>query len=340
MGGPDYSLAHFFVPMKLLLTSLLALILPTLAQEKPNEKEKILEALLNAPDRASLKQAIKTGKAAGLPDQIFLEARFIFLVNEDDRAALAAIAPELEGHLPKFSPDDTMLFAVKEDFASIVEYTKALAALQKNDTALFKKHITEAFWLAPSHAAQFAPLIDEMRTEEAMKKITLDLNLKFKNQKSKGESTSLKSIVGESPAFLIHFWSPWVNQSMAAMDEFFTISTTLIKNKIPVASILLSSTSEARRDGDDFLATEEKKSLGHWLVDAEKSSLGSLMRVSSFPTVVLVSHEGKILFNGDPADHRLWEILTGINPEITPYKIDPVLPKTDPKTTPSPKNGK
>ena len=72
MGGPDYSLAHFFVPMKLLLTSLLALILPTLAQEKPNEKEKILEALLNAPDRASLKQAIKTGKAAGLPDQIFL----------------------------------------------------------------------------------------------------------------------------------------------------------------------------------------------------------------------------------------------------------------------------
>lgn len=38
-----------------------------------------------------------------------------------------------------------MLFAVKEDFASIVQYTKALAALQKNQMTLFEKHITEAF---------------------------------------------------------------------------------------------------------------------------------------------------------------------------------------------------
>lgn len=38
-----------------------------------------------------------------------------------------------------------MLFAVKEDFARIVQYTKALVALQKNQMTLFKKHITEAF---------------------------------------------------------------------------------------------------------------------------------------------------------------------------------------------------
>ncbi len=38
-----------------------------------------------------------------------------------------------------------MLFAVREDFASIVQYTKALSALQKNEITLFKKHITEAF---------------------------------------------------------------------------------------------------------------------------------------------------------------------------------------------------
>jgi hypothetical protein len=325
--------------MKLLLTAFLSLILPAFTQELPNDREKILEALLNAPDRTSLDQAIKAGKAAGLPDQLFLEARFVFLVNEDDRVALATLSSELEAHLPKFSPDDTMLFAVKEDFASIVQYTKALAALQNNDTTLFKKHITEAFWLAPSHATQFAPLIDDMRINEAMKKITLDLNLEFEDQRVKGESKSLKAIAGGSPAFLIHFWSPWASQAMAIMDEFQIISGSLIKNNIPVASILLSSTTEARRAGDDLVARKKQGNTAHWLVDTEKFSLGSLMRVSSFPTVVLVSNKGKILFNGDPANRRLWEILTAINPEITEPTINAVLPKRDPKGTSRAKNG-
>ena len=325
--------------MKLLLTAFLSLILSALTQELPNDREKLLEALLNAPDRASLDQAIKNGKAAGLPDQLFLEARFVFLVNEDNRGGLATLSTELEAHLPKFSPDDTMLFAVKEDFASIVQYTKALAALQDNDTTLFKKHITEAFWLAPSHATQFAPLIDDIRINEAMKKITLDLNLKFEDQRLKGESKSLKAIAGGSPAFLIHFWSPWASQATAIMDEFLIISDSLIKNNIPVASILLSSTTEARRAGDDFLTKEKRGNIAHWLVDTEKFSLGSLMRVSSFPTVVLVSNKGEILFNGDPADRRLWELLTAINPEISEPTIDVVLPKRDPKSTSRTKNG-
>ena len=76
--------------MKLFLTSLLSVIFPVLSQEIPNEREKILEALLNAPDRVSLNQAIKAGKAADLPEQLFLEARFVFLVNEDNQEAPGA----------------------------------------------------------------------------------------------------------------------------------------------------------------------------------------------------------------------------------------------------------
>ena len=63
------------------------------------------------------------------------------------------------------------------------------------------------------------------------------------------------------------------------------------------------------------------------------------MRVSSFPTVVLVSNKGEILFNGDPADRRLSELLTAINPEISEPTIDVVLPKIDPKSTSRTKNG-
>ena len=111
---------------------------------------------MNAPDAASLNAAIETARKAGLPNQMFLEAQFIYLVNQNDQAGLADLAPTLEAQLPKYSSDDTMIFAVKEDFESIIHYTKALAALEKKDPTLFKKHITEAFWLSPAHASQFA----------------------------------------------------------------------------------------------------------------------------------------------------------------------------------------
>jgi hypothetical protein len=64
------------------------------------------------------------------------------------------------------------------------------------------------------------------------------------------------------------------------------------------------------------------------------------MRVSSFPTVVLVSNKGKILFNGDPTNPRLWQNLTAINPEINLPTIDVVLSKTDEKRNLTPKNSK
>ena len=63
------------------------------------------------------------------------------------------------------------------------------------------------------------------------------------------------------------------------------------------------------------------------------------MRVSSFPTVVLVSDKGKILFNGDPSDRRLWQTLKLLNPEITQPTIDAVQAKTDSKSTSPEKNG-
>lgn len=312
--------------MKHLFYLLLLLVHPLHAQD-PNEQ--LIEELKYAPDLPSLTQAIKKAKAAGLPGQLLLEARFIFLVNENDIPALAALAPELEKQLPDFSTDNTMTFATKEDFESIVHYTKALAALQKNDTPLFKKHITEAFWLSPGHAAQFAPLIDELRMKEVMAKVTLDLKRSFADQKKEGAQSSLEKILGDSPAFLIHFWTPDFEPAMITLPEIAIVSKTLIKNNIPVASFLLGTSAETQKRAADFLAGEGRTNPGHWLMDTEKDSLASLFRVDTFPTVVLVNRQGKILFNGDPANKALWDQLAILNPAITPPTIDPVLPEFD-----------
>ena len=204
--------------MQHLLILLLILAHPLRAQ-KTEHKDQLINELMTAPDATSLSQAIEKAKEAGLPEQMILEARFVFRVNENDIKALAALAPELEAHLPKFSADNTMIFAVKEDFESIVYYTRALIALQKKDTALFKKHITEAFWLSPAHAAQFAPHINDLRMKAAMDKITLDLKRTFENQKKKDTPTSLAQIAGDAPAFLMHFWSCLLYTSPSPRDR-------------------------------------------------------------------------------------------------------------------------
>ncbi len=311
--------------MKRLLPLLLALTLPNFAQQANHEQ--LIEALMQAPDEQSLNDAITAGKKAGLSEQIFLEARFILLVNQNDIPGLAALAPTFEAQLPNYSRDNTMIFGAKEDFESIVHYTKALGALQKDDTPLFKKHITEAYWLSPAHGTQFAPHIKAVRLKQAMSKVTLDLDRNFEDQKQSDKKTSLKEIAGESPVFLIHFWTPWIQPSLLAMPEFSAVAKVLTENKIPVVSFLLAGTADSRKEADNFIAENKDTQLGRWLIDPSTSSLASTLRIADLPTVVLANKEGRILFNGDPASITLWQKLAEINADIKPPTINPVLPE-------------
>ncbi len=315
---------------QLFLPLLLAATLPLTAQETPN-REQLIEALMQAPDETSLTAAITAGEKAGLPNQMFLEARFIHLINKNDPTALAALAPALQKQLPHYSPDDTLIFGVKEDFESIIYYARALAALQKNDTPLFKKLITEAYWLSPAHGTQFAPHITEVRLKEAMAKVTLDLNRTFIDQKQSDKTTTFKQLLGDAPALLLHFWTPWVQPSILAMPEVDALAKKLTENKIPVASLLLAGTAESKKDADLYLAENKTTTTGHWLVDATKSSLASTLRIAAFPTVVLIKNDGTILFNGDPADADLWQELATLNPAITPPTKNPVLTDAPPE---------
>ena len=323
-------------PPALLLALLLALCLPLSAQEQspqPN-RDQLMENLMTAESDKALGRALVAAKEGGLPAQMFLEARFIHLVNQNNLPALAALAPELEKQLPSFSPDKTLIFAVKEDFASIVHYTRALEALQKDDETLFKKHITEAFWLGPDHASQFAPHIKALRLKKAMVNLTLDLDQTFEKQGEPGQTISLAQLKGEAPALLIHFWSPWGQQSLLAMPEIDRLSKTLRPHDLPMVSLLLGGNPEARQDADDFLKSEEAKPLTPWLLDRSPNSLAALLRVSSFPTVVLVDQTGRILFHGDPADPDLWQQLATFDPAIKQPQADLVLP--DPGSAPLP----
>ena len=47
------------------------------------------------------------------------------------------------------------------------------------------------------------------------------------------------------------------------------------------------------------------------------ASLARLLRIQNLPAMVLVSTDGKVLFNGDPTDEKFWEALHQIDARIT-----------------------
>jgi len=313
--------------MKLIAPVYASLLLGLSAQEPlPTPREDLINALMEARDEKAFSDAYLAGTKGGLSEQTLIEARFLYLVDEADQAALAAYAPVLQKQLPKFSVDDSTIFAVREDFESIVEYTLALDALQKNKDGLFKKHITEAFWLSPAQAGLFEPLITEARLKQAMQKITLDLGEPFENQEKAGTTTTLHKLIEESPALLLHFWTPWVQPSLEGMSAYSSTAKTLTDNRIPAVSVLLNGTSDSRNDADQFLTGTKGSIPGHWIIDREKCSLVSLFRIQNFPVVALVSKDGKVLFNGNPGDPVLWTELKKLNPAIKQPKIELPLP--------------
>jgi len=282
----------------------------------PSPREAALDTLL--AERESLKAldaAVAEARKNGVSEQAILEARFLYHVDRREDEAIAAMLPEFLKHRDGFKLEDSAIFGVKEDWLAVIEYVQAIAALGNNDKNAFKQHITEAFWLSPRQAAAFAPHIERLRLEEAMRSVKIDFQTKFSSVVADGE-VALESLVAGGKAVLLHFWSPWSRECEAAMPDFLATAATLTANGIAVASLIPGDTEKILPDARLMIGKNTGQVNGAWLVDSGKSPIARDLRVQNLPTMVLISSEGKVLFNGDPTDDAFWEALTRINPSI------------------------
>jgi len=263
-----------------------------------------------------LSEAIKQAKAIGLSNQAILEARFLYYVDKKDLPAIAKLSSELIEQSKKFKPAESEIFALKEDWLAVVEYSKAIDSLLKKNKPDFKKHITEAFWLSPRQASAFAPHIEEMRKEEVMSSITISEGIILKNILTQ-ETQNLKSIRDKNTTTLIHFWSPWSREAEQTFPDFLATSQECIKNNISVASILIEQSPQVEKDAIAFIKTNTIDTKTNWLSDSKENSLARLLRIQDIPTFVLINKDGKILFNGHPSNPKMWEQIKKIAPKFT-----------------------
>jgi len=286
-------------------------------EETPmSPKEDAVEQLLS--ERESLEALTKAAAAAralGVSEQAILEARFLFHVDRAEDAEIAALLPRFLGMKDKFKLADSEIFGSVDDWLAVTEYVEALDSLGKGDKAGFKQHITEAFWLSPKQGAAFAPHIDRIRLMDAMKAVQVDFS-KIYTDTLGGKEMTLGDITGGRKAIMLHFWSPWSRECEATLGDFFITAEHLLGKDVAVASVLPETSAKVIADAKAMLAATGKKVPGAWIVDTERNPISAKLKVQSVPAVVLISAEGRILFNGHPTDEEFWKALGKINPAI------------------------
>jgi thiol-disulfide isomerase/thioredoxin len=297
---------------------------PAATVEEPVKptKEELLQALFEAQGLPALEATIKTARASGVSEQAILEARFVYLVDQGNNAAIGAIAPELETFAPNFKVAESAIFTVKEEFLAIIEYAHALTALEIDDHESFKKHIKEAFWLSPNQAAAFAPHIERLRLQEAMANLKIDFQLRLTTQED-NKALTLAEVSGGADYVLLHFWSPWSEECAAFLGDFIATSNELAKNGIAVVSVFAESAPDAAPDAAEFLASVKEQTACQWVNDNPDQPLARELRLANVPTFALIHKDGRVLFNGHPAEGDLWKQLKIASPKIIRPEVAP-----------------
>ena len=282
----------------------------------PSKRDVALDHLLSERGSAqALDSVIAEAKSCGIKEQAILEARFLYHVDRNEDEAIAAMLPDFIKQRALFKLEDSAIFSVKEDWLAVNEYVQAIAALKKGDKDAFKTHITEAFWLSPRQASAFAPQIERMRLEDSMRSVKIDFDSKFITLRE-GDAVSLSSLMQNKKAMIIQFWSPNSSECEASMPDYALTAQNLTGKGISMVSIIPDGIQQIITDARAMIQKLGLEPPGAWLIDQKENSLMRELRVQTMPVFVLISNEGKILFNGEPSDDELWKALNKIDSQI------------------------
>jgi thiol-disulfide isomerase/thioredoxin len=310
--------------MKRIFSPLAALVLclghlPAFAQEAPataaaaaaGAKELVQRLFDPQATEAQLAEALKAASRAGIPRQQMIEAKLIWGLRQQNMPWLVKTLPELEVLAANFDPTQSAGIRSADEVRSFIAYIKAVQARDKNDEATFKQQILEAVWLNPQQAQLFTQAIDQKRREAAMATITIDLTLPVTDYA--GEATTLGDVMEGKKGLLIDFWASWCAPCMQLMPELKKKAAELTKYGIVVAGM---NKDDEKAQSVAEKVREEKEIDFPWLIEPVERPFTKLLGIDSIPRMILISPQGKILYNGHPQDPNLWKALQKLDAAI------------------------
>ncbi len=254
---------------------------------------------------------VKQANKIGVPRQQIIEAKLVWGLRHQDTAFLVKILPEVEILASAFDPANAAALPDAEAAKAFIAYIKALKAGEEGNDAGFKENILEAIWLNSKQAPVFIQAIDKFRLESKMKSMVADLKIPLTT--SMGEATTLQDQLGDGKALLLDFWASWCGPCMNLMPSLKKKAEKLSAHGIVVAA--MNKDDENAEHIAERIRKEQNATLP-WLVEPADRPYSKAFDIDSIPRMILISPEGKVLFNGHPEDPALWAALKKIDPAI------------------------
>jgi peroxiredoxin len=290
---------------------------PTPEAEEAMAEVKALAQRLFAPgtSQQELLDLAKQANKAGVPRQQIIEAKLVWGLRVQDTAFLVKILPEVEILASSFDPALAAAMPNVEAVKSFISYIKAIKAESEKDEEGFKQHILEALWQNPQQGQVFLQTIGKHRLSSQMAALRVDLKTPLTT--STGEATTLKDVLGGKRALLVDFWASWCGPCMNLMPALKKKAAALTAHGIAVMA--MNKDDENAEATAERIRTEQNATLP-WLVEPAERPFTKALQVDSIPRMVLISPDGRVLFNGHPEDPALWAALQKLDPAIKPVK--------------------
>lgn len=253
----------------------------------------------------------KEANKAGVPRQQIIESKLVWGLRHQDTKFLIKILPEVEILATSFDSASAAVLPNAEAVTAFVSYIKALKAGDAKDEAGFKQNILEAIWLNPQQAPVFLQSIEKFRRESKMGTLTVDLKIPLTT--SMGEATTLHDQLGGKKALLLDFWASWCGPCMNLMPALRKKAEKLSAHGVIVAA--MNKDDENAESIAERIRKEQNATLP-WLVEPTDRPYSKAFEIDSIPRMILLSPEGRVLFNGHPEDPGLWTALKKIDPAI------------------------
>lgn len=253
----------------------------------------------------------KEANKAGVPRQAIIEAKLVWGLRHQDTPFLVKILPEVEILAASFDSASAAALPNVETVQAFAAYIKALKAGEAKDEASFKQNILEAIWLNPQQAQVFLQTIEKFRRESKMGSLIVDLKIPLTT--SMGEATTLHDQLGGKKALLLDFWASWCGPCMNLMPALKRKAEKLAAHDVIVAA--MNKDDQNAESIAERIRKEQNATLP-WLVEPIERPYSKAFEIDSIPRMILLSPEGKVLFNGHPEDPALWAALKKIDPAI------------------------